>query len=122
MYRIYSVLVHLFAVFCVISVTSFYMCWLSVLALIGSILFYGCRKETIAMLECTDKKEWIVHQASAESVRVEILSSSVMMSWFLIVHFEVLQNKQKMHRVVFCDALSRDDFYALRRCVRCAFL
>lgn len=121
-YRIYSVLVHVFAVLCIASVVSFYTCLMGLIVMTGSFLFYFYRKESIVILECTDQKEWIVHRANAEIARAEILSSSVMMSWFLILHFEVLNDKQKKRCIVFRDSLSREDFYALRRCVRCAFL
>lgn len=121
-YRIYIVAIHFFAMCCILTTFPYCGRLIGLLLLMGCCVFYALRTEEIVMLKWMCKKEWIVHTAMGEMVCAEILPSSVMMPWFLILHFEGMENKRNMRCVIFYDSLRREDFYHLRRCVRCAFL
>lgn len=76
----------------------------------------------IVSLQYEQKREWILVLADHSIERAELLSSSVMMRHFLILHFNAVDSGIKRTAVLFSDSFSGADFQSLRRCVKMGFL
>lgn len=121
-YRMYLIATHLFVLLCVWSVLSLWLCLVFLLPWGFSFLYFWYRNQNISALEYCNKTEWVLHYADDTVARVVLLPSSVMMRYFLILHFKGTSMTQNEIIVLFPDSFSRNDFRLLRRCVRMGFL
>jgi len=121
-YGWYLLSTHLFALICVSSVTSFFLFPVFFLCVTISFLIYFCRAPKIISLQYDQKRKWILELTDHSIERAELLSSSVMMRYFLILHFKALDSGIKRTSLLFSDSFSPLDFQALRRCVKMGFL
>ncbi|MDP1573642.1 MAG: hypothetical protein Q8L78_01720 [Coxiellaceae bacterium] len=88
---------------------------------LGVILLFGLHeKDQSRWVSIEYKKEdvWILESAAEGIVPAKLLSSSVMMRYLLILHFEALRRKQKKIVVIFPDQLMFKAYRALRRGVK----
>lgn len=115
----YFVLLYCFAMGCV----WFTFTGITLLFFIALLVFVGCfHEEKIISLAYDKKREWILELNNAVFERATLLASSVMFQYLCVLHFELVQSKQKKTLVLFPDNLSARDFPLLRRCVKMGFL
>ncbi|OGT41231.1 MAG: hypothetical protein A3F13_09755 [Gammaproteobacteria bacterium RIFCSPHIGHO2_12_FULL_40_19] len=122
LYRGYLILTHVFALLCIGSLVPEWLLIFLLLIATGSFYHYFFRDQNITALKYDKKTEWILHYVNDSMERGNLLPSSVMMRYFLILHFKGLSNARIDTIVLFSDSFSSKDFQALRRCVRMGFL
>lgn len=89
--------------------------------LIISFIFFLERDQKIMTLEYAQKTEWILYCHDDQIFRMQLLSSSVMMRYFLVLHFKG-ENEYKKTLVLFSDMFSSENYRRFRRCVKMGFL
>ncbi|MCX7120745.1 MAG: hypothetical protein NTZ67_03070 [Gammaproteobacteria bacterium] len=114
---IYLILTHLFAMSCVCSLTL--PPELSIF-FIFSFSYYLTAKERIIWLRHDKKTEWALQFSDTEYAI--LLGSSIMLPHLLILNFKLLGDSKRKTIILFSDCFSRDEFSALRRCVRMGYL
>lgn len=87
-----------------------------------SFLYYLTQDGKIISLQCDKKTEWVLRFSHADSEPAILLGSSVMLSHLMILHFKLPDNSKQKTIVLFSDGFSREEFRALRRCVRMGYL
>lgn len=90
--------------------------------LIVSFLFFLEQDDGIISLQYHHKTEWIVCCRDNKIVRMQLLPSSVMMRYFLILHFASEFVADKKTVVLFSDLFSPEIYRDLRRCIKMGFL
>lgn len=125
----YLVFIHFFAFACAVMVLSIVLHVIILFLLIISFLFFLERHQEIISLEYARETEWILHCHDDRIFRMKLLPSSVMMRYFLILHFSepgaLATGKNKYATktlVLFSDQFSPDNYRHLRRCVKMGFL
>ncbi len=121
-YQRYILFTHLFALISVVIVTSLFLFPVFLLCFSISCLYYLSRPEKMITLQYDCDKEWILTLHNSEIVRAELLPSSVMMRYFLVLHFKYEHAPHSKNILLFSDQFSRTDFQALRRCVKMGYL
>jgi len=120
-YCAYLVFTHGFALLSVLLVLKFWaLLFLPIITL--SFLFYHHRENHIISLEHDKKTQWVLHLSNGLFERVELLPNSVMMRYFLVLHFMCINTGKKETLVLFSDSFSGNDFRSLRRCVKSGYL
>jgi len=89
--------------------------------LIVSFLFFLERDQQIVSMQYAQETEWLLFGNDNRVLRMTLLPSSVMMRYFLVLHF-VDNNRYKKTVVLFFDMFSQDDYRHFRRCVKQGFL
>lgn len=120
-YRGYLIAVHLFAFACVAMVLPNALYVIALFCLIISFIFFLERDQKIMTLEYSQKAEWILHCHDDQVVRMQLLPSSVMTRYFLILHF-MDENEYNKTLVLFSDMFSSENYRNLRRRVKMGFL
>ena len=121
-YRGYLIFTYVFALISVGLVMQKWVFFFFVFSTLGPFGYYFFHHEKIMAFRYDKKTEWILHCVDNSVERVVLLPSSVMMSYFLLLHFKGFSDGRKKIIVLFSDSFSRDDFRSLRRCVRMGFL
>lgn len=121
-YGWYLLATHFFALLCVVSITPLFLFPVFLLFTLISFSIYFFRAPTILSLRYNKKTEWILILSDNAVERAELLSSSVMMRHFLILHFKTINTDTKRTLLLFSDSLSSRDFQSLRRYIKMGFL
>ncbi|HLB57540.1 MAG TPA: protein YgfX [Gammaproteobacteria bacterium] len=121
-YRGYLIFTHLFALLCVWSVLPLGLSSVFIWLLLGSFLYYFYRHQNIVAFEYSNKTEWILECTDHPNERALLLPSSVMMPYFLILHFKGFSGTRRKTIVLFSDSFSSADFRSLRCCVKVGYL
>ncbi len=117
----YLISIHFFAFACIAMVLPNALYVIALFCLIMSFLFFLERDQEIITLEYAQKTEWIVHCHDDQVVRMQLLPSSVMMRYFLVLHFKG-DNEYKKTLVLFSDMFLSENYRHFRRCVKQGFL
>ncbi|OGT49797.1 MAG: hypothetical protein A3E53_04875 [Gammaproteobacteria bacterium RIFCSPHIGHO2_12_FULL_39_24] len=120
-YSFYLISVHFFSVICITTVTSLFLFPFFLLCFAISFLYYFFRVDEIITLQYSKKTEWILELRDGRIERAELLPSSVMMHYFLVLHFKCFTSSEKKTIVLFSDSFVKKDYQALRRCVRMGY-
>ena len=118
----YLVFTHLFALTCIWFIAPGFLFMFFLLCMSISFSYYYCRNEKIIALQHDKKTQWMLELFDGETERAELLSSSVMMRYFLVLHFKLTNSSKKKTLLLFSDSFSKIDFQALRRCVKMGYL
>ena len=121
-YFYYLVFTHLFSLTCVFIVSPVFFDNIFLLLLIISFLYYLLHDQKIMSLRHNQKTEWILGLPNGEMRYVTLLPSSVMMRYFLVLHFKCIHSDRKERMVLFTDHFSKEDYRALRRCMKMGYL
>lgn len=118
----YLISIHFFAFISAAMVLPNALHVIILFCLIISFLFFLECDQKIITLEYAQKTEWILHCRDDQIFRMQLLSSSVMMRYFLILHFTSENVTDKKTLVLFSDLFSPENYRDLRRCVKMGFL
>jgi hypothetical protein len=118
----YLISIHLFAFVCAAMVLPALLHVIILFCLIISFLFFLERDQEIISLQYAQKTEWMLHCNDDHVLRMQLLPSSVMMRYFLILHFKDENLPDKKTLVLFSDLFSPENYRDLRRCVKMGFL
>lgn len=122
MFFFYLIFIHLFALLCVWFITPWFLFIFFLVGALISFFYYLWRDEKIITLQHDKKTEWILQLSDDSMERAELLPSSVMMRYFLVLHFKCTYSLEKKSLILFSDSFSDNDFKSLRRCVKMGFL
>lgn len=118
----YLIAIQLFAFRCTAMVLPIALHVIVLFCLIVSFLFFLERDQGIIFLQYNQKTEWMLYCNNDRVLRMQLLSSSVMTRYFLILHFTGEKVADKKSLVLFSDMLSPENYRHLRRCVKIGFL
>lgn len=121
-YRGYLITIHFFAFVCAAMVLPDALDVIILFCLIISFLFFLEHDQKIISLEYAQKTEWILHCNDDHVLRMQLLPSSVMIRYFLILHFTGENLADKKTLVLFSDLFSHENYRDLRRRVKMGFL
>jgi hypothetical protein len=122
LYFYYLIFTHLFAFISVCTIAPLFFDFIFFGILIILFLYHSFRDEKIISFQYAEKTKWILTLNDKTKVEAELLSSSVMMRHFLVLHFKLSNSADKKRMVIFSDHFSRKNFKAFRRCVKIGFL
>lgn len=115
------VVVHLFAWICICMIATMIVDGVCAIG-IGLSFCYFLQHETIRSVEYLQKTEWLLTLDDDNIVQGELLPSSVMMPYFVVMHFRVADANRKIHLFFFCDHFSKIEYIALRRSMKMGYL
>ncbi|HLB56273.1 MAG TPA: protein YgfX [Coxiellaceae bacterium] len=121
LYFWYLIFMHIFATFCIWIVSPIYLFFIFLLFLITSFLYYFYRTEKVLALQYDKKTKWILELYDEKIMPAELLSSSVMMRYFLVLHFKC-DDLSRKKMILFADSFSEENYRALRRCIKIGYL
>lgn len=115
--------VHCFAFACIWVAFSGALFFIFFILLISfGVYYYFCDSSDVVALTFLKATEWNVQLSNAGSERAKLLGSSVMFRYLMILHFQLFLSHKKISVVLFCDSFSKQDYQAVRRCVRMGYL
>lgn len=120
--RLYISAVHLFALICVWVTFSSWLCFMLSLGLCTTCYYFWIEKHDVSAIEFNKKTEWNLYDGSGGLLRAELLPSSVMWRYLLILNFFVLATQKTETIVIFSDSFSLEEYRVLRRCVKVGYL
>ena len=118
----YLIFLHIFAYICAVTVAPNTLHVIILFCLMISFLFYLEQDQKIISLEYMRKTDWILHYSDKRVLRMQLLSHSVMMRYFLVLHFQSELTNQKQSVVLFSDMFSDAEYRQVRGCVSMGFL
>ena len=121
-YFCYLIFVHLISFIAICLIAPIFVDVVFLLSMILSFLYFVFRPNEIRSLRYVKKAEWILLLHSREIVFAELLGSSVLMRYVVVLHFRFTNTQQKKRMILFCDHFSEIDYRSLRRCMKIAYL
>lgn len=118
----YLIFTHLFAFICICMIAPFFFDGIFLLFVAASFLYYLFYDQKMTSLQYDQKTEWIVELNNGKIMHATLLPSSVMMRYFVVLHFKCIHSAKKKRMVLFSDHFSKDDYRALRRCMKMGYL
>lgn len=123
LYFFYLCGVHCFAFACIgITFSGALFFVFSILLILCGAYYYFFDYPEIVSLTFLKETEWNVQLLNAGVEHAQLLGSSVMFRYMMILHFQLFSSRKKKSIVLFCDSFSKRDYQALRRCVKIGYL
>ena len=114
----YLIFTHAFSFICICLIAPLFFDSIFLLFVVTSFLSYLFHDQKIISLCYVQKTEWILKFGHDEMMHATLLPSSVMMRYFVVLHFNCIHSAKKKRMVLFSDHFSKADYQALRRCMK----
>lgn len=139
-YVFYLIFVHFYAYICAMMMIPVWLDVPAFFCLIVSFLYFLGSAQAAGCLVYSGKTDWLFYSESGAAVQMQLQPSSVVMRYFLVLHFAIKVEEKRLAQgklknrlmqvfskhsvktfVLFSDMFSEEDYRHLRRCMKMGF-